>query len=284
MNPTNQDWRAQRRAERWQRRQERWANGQGCWSGRDGNPFAGAILGLLLVGGGLLFLLRNLGIFYFDSIWQFWPVILIALGLSKLAGSRHSGEVVSGVILTAVGGLFLARTLGFIYGDVWRNAWPVFLIALGVWLLLRNFGMGDPPNGGSDGTGGLGGPQTGFPAGGIGDRPDSSANRIQAETVFGSIIRKIQAQDFEGGKIAVVFGGADIDLRGSATTHREMTLRTDAVFGGIDVIIPDTWQVDMRGGGFFGGFEDLTHRSPNSTGPRLIVAGGAVFGGVTIRS
>jgi hypothetical protein len=68
----------------------------------------------------------------------------------------------------------------------------------------------------------------------------------------------------------------------------EITLHADAVFGGIDLIVPEAWQVEMRGSGFFGGYEDRTHRPvPNVSGaphPKLIVKGGAVFGGVTVRN
>lgn len=40
--------------------------------------------GLVLILLGVLLLLQNLGLFSWDSLWRFWPVALIAAGLSLL--------------------------------------------------------------------------------------------------------------------------------------------------------------------------------------------------------
>ena len=268
MNPVNPDWREQRRQERWERRQARRAAGFGP------NPMGGAIFGVILIVAGGMYLLRNLGFLYFDSIWRFWPVILILIGGSKIANPRFPGQIVPGVILTAVGGIFLLRSLGIIYGDVWGYIWPVFFIGVGLLLLFRNM-VGTSPWEANHGPG-------------IVDESNSSENSLHADIVFGGINRKIVSQVFEGGKVAVVFGGADIDLRGANMQRPEITIHADAVFGGVDLKVPESWQVDMRGSGFFGGYEDRTHHpAPNVSGtphPKLIVRGGAVFGGVTIRN
>jgi hypothetical protein len=236
----------------------------------------GMIFGLILIGGGLMFLLRNLGILYFDNIWQYWPVILIAIGASKIAFPRHPGQIVPGVILTAIGGVFLLRSLGIIYGNVWGYIWPAFFIAVGLSLLLRNM-TGAGWGGGSPIIGGVGG-----------DVGTSDANSIKADTIFGGIERKIVSQAFEGGRISVLFGGANIDLRGAALAAPEVVLHADAVFGGIDLKVPESWVVEMRGSGVFGGYEDRSHRpAPKVSGephPKLIVKGSAVFGGVTVRN
>ncbi|MEO5922374.1 MAG: DUF5668 domain-containing protein [Bryobacteraceae bacterium] len=261
------NWRDQRRQERWERREQRRAGGYG------GNPMGSAIFGLLLIGGGLMFLLRNLGIVYFDSIWRYWPAILVVIGASKVASPRHPGQILPGAILMGVGGIFLLRSLGFLYGNVWGYIWPAFFIVVGLSLLVRNIN-------GSNSWGGQ--------SPGIVDESGSEANRIHADIVFGGIDRKVVSQAFEGGKISVVFGGANIDLRGAAMQLPEITLHADAVFGGIDLKVPESWQVEMRGSGFFGGYEDRTHRpAPSVSGqlpPKLIVSGGAVFGGVTVRN
>ena len=43
----------------------------------------------------------------------------------------------SGLILIVVGGLLLANNFGWLEWGWMRQWWPVFLIALGVWSLLR---------------------------------------------------------------------------------------------------------------------------------------------------
>lgn len=45
-----------------------------------------AFIGILLIVFGTTFLLENLGFYMFHNIWRFWPIALIALGLSILSG------------------------------------------------------------------------------------------------------------------------------------------------------------------------------------------------------
>ncbi|MEP6963597.1 MAG: DUF5668 domain-containing protein, partial [Acidobacteriota bacterium] len=277
MNP---DWDA-RRQERWARRQERWERRRQWNPHADANPMRGIIFGLLLMGGGLLFLLRNLGIVYFDNLWDYWPVILIVIGGAKLTSARCTSDIAGGLIIGGIGVVFLLRSLGIIYGNVWGFLWPAFFIAIGVSMLFKNMYGPDWWHGG-DGpvVGDQGAPATGFSG-------ESGASMLRVDCVFSGAKRKITSQTFEGGRISVVFGGADIDLRGAAMQKPEIVLHTDAVFGGIDLKVPDTWQVEMRGSGVFGGFEDKTHAPAQPAAgpaPKLIVKGGAVFGGVTVRN
>lgn len=245
------------------------------------NPLGGAIIGLAMIGIGGLFLLRNMGIFYFDNIWSFWPVILIALGLSKLVAGGGNYNLIPGAVLTTIGSLLLLRNFGYLHGSIGGYIWPAILIAVGASMLMRHL-YGPDWFGGSGGFGGGWGTNT--------ERSDSGgsdAKRFQADVVFGGVNRKLVSQEFEGGKVTVIFGGADIDLRGANIQRPEITIHADAVFGGVDLKVPDTWLVEVRGSGVFGGYEDRTHR-PARMGetppPKLIVKGSAVFGGVTVRN
>ena len=58
------------------------------------------------------------------------------------ADHGRSVSIIFGVILLIVGGwFFLTRTLGLDLPDLdWGQLWPVFLIALGVWIVLRSLG------------------------------------------------------------------------------------------------------------------------------------------------
>src|SRR5512132_852565 len=90
----------QRNRERIERRQERWARRGNACGGP--NAAAGMIIGLGVIAVGGLFLLRNVGIVYFDDIWQYWPVILIVVGVSKLANPYSASNVVRGLIICGV--------------------------------------------------------------------------------------------------------------------------------------------------------------------------------------
>jgi len=51
---------------------------------RGGRIIAGSVLLLA----GLALLLRNAGLLPIGSLWQYWPVILIAAGVAKLLNAR----------------------------------------------------------------------------------------------------------------------------------------------------------------------------------------------------
>jgi len=65
-------------------------------------------------------------------------------------------------------------------------------------------------------------------------------------------------------------------------------LHIDAIFGGVELRVPDTWVVSSEGQGIFGGYSDSTHQRPPTdlALPRktLVIRGAAVFGGVEIRN
>jgi predicted membrane protein len=98
--------------------------------------------------------------------------------------------------------------------------------------------------------------------------------------------RRITSQEFEGGEIHVAFGAAEIDLRNAATKREQIFLNLHAAFGGIELLVPDTWVVVLRGSGAFGVFEDKTHavNPADPSRPRLILTGSAAFGGVTVKN
>ncbi len=50
--------------------------------------------------------------------------------------------MVIGLIILALGVLFLLKNLGVIAGDFWKFAWPVALIALGLGILFKKRGRG----------------------------------------------------------------------------------------------------------------------------------------------
>lgn len=100
--------------------------------------------------GTLLFLLGL--IFWADDIYWLhgsvssnWPLILIALGISFSASylaepSSNRGALVPGGILIAIGGLFLLteyRVFRLHHIFYYLNWWPILLILVGTWLLVR---------------------------------------------------------------------------------------------------------------------------------------------------
>lgn len=86
-------------------------------------------------------------------------------------------------------------------------------------------------------------------------------------------------------KVLTWYGGGTIDLR-EATLHQDgARLTVRALFGGIQLVVPETWRVEADVRAVFGGVAD--GRDPDRIapdGPVLRLDGFAIFGGVWIVS
>jgi hypothetical protein len=88
----------------------------------------------LLIAIGVIFLLSNIGILDtngWETIWQFWPVILIVIGLDNLW--QREG-IVGATLLVGAGVIFLLSNFGMLALDPWQvliRLWPLLLIAVG---------------------------------------------------------------------------------------------------------------------------------------------------------
>jgi hypothetical protein len=94
------------------------------------------VLGLFLLLLGGLLMAENLGWDVPGSVWSYWPLLLIALGLTKMLWPGRAEERDSGFWLLAGGidGWIATREL---FGLGWGTAWPIMLIAAGVHMALE---------------------------------------------------------------------------------------------------------------------------------------------------
>lgn len=93
------------------------------------NRWGGVVGGVVLVVLGLSFLLAQLDLVAW-RLWSAWPIILVVLGVLKLASARTWGPRKSGIILLGIGLWVWASQDG--WGDLsWRTSWPLLLILFG---------------------------------------------------------------------------------------------------------------------------------------------------------
>lgn len=102
--------------------------------------------GLLLIGMGVLFLLRQTGIIDIDLgslIAVFWPAILIFIGLKGMLIQSKMGHGWGGswnAFIALLGIYFLLRNLDVVFirsVDIWQFIVPIFLIAIGFGMITR---------------------------------------------------------------------------------------------------------------------------------------------------
>ncbi|WP_030760338.1 DUF1707 SHOCT-like domain-containing protein, partial [Streptomyces sp. NRRL F-2664] len=85
---------------------------------------------------------------------------------------------------------------------------------------------------------------------------------------------------------AVAFwGGGELDLRQADFAQREVVINCVAVMGGIEITVPPGVDVDVRGFGFMGAFDQRDSPGPTEPGaPRVVVTGFAFWGGVEVKT
>lgn len=106
---------------------------------------------------------------------------------------------------------------------------------------------------------------------------------IRMISFFGDSTNHVASREFRGGGAYVIFGGADIDLRAAATADDGATIRIIALFGSVDLLVPEDWDVNVRTWAVVG---DVAPKraAPSAPGGRLTLTGLSLFSGVEVRS
>ena len=114
------------------------------------------------------------------------------------------------------------------------------------------------------------------------DRPGETTQVVDVTAVLGGFERRVHTQDFRGGEITAVMGGCTLDMRG-ASMQGEATINVFAFWGGVTIKCPPDWTVVLQGTPIMGGFEEKTVTPPDNS-KRLVIRGYAIMGGVEVRN
>lgn len=232
----------------------------------------GFIPGLVLVAVGSIFLLDHLGIVRVDSLWKFWPLILVVIGLQKIS---NPCERVLGIGFILVGSLLQVHELGYL-GLSWGTIWPFILILAGVSLIWSRFESPRIP----------GAPNApGMP----GALASGGRDTVNEYALFGGVERRVAIPHFRGGNVTAIFGGVELDFRSTEIEGEEAIVYVEAVFGGIEIVIPERWNVTFQLQSIFAGYSDETRPQlpdPVGASPRktLALQGRAIFGGISVKN
>ena len=112
---------------------------------------------------------------------------------------------------------------------------------------------------------------------------------INEYAMFGGVERRINVNNFSGGTATAIFGGVELDFHAADIEGEQAVVYVEAIFGGIDIAVPERWIVVYEGHSIFGGYSDET-RPPLPEVPgaapkkRLVLRGRAVFGGINVKN
>lgn len=255
---------------------------------------------LILIALGVIFLLNQLHVLRAGYVFNyFWPAVFIIFGIELLSWRPRGARLFWGVLAIVVGAGWIASNLGYWYLDI-TNWWPLILIVVGISLLFRRpwacrdrihrFGPGvyrvrrGHAWAGYDNAPSTAGESTTNEAGAASD-DGSREEVIDGAAIFGGYQRRISSQQFRGGHVEAIFGGIQIDLRRAEMAGGQATIDVTAVFGGVEIRVPERWIIEMRGQPLLGGFSDETRQDvPQPGAKRLIITGFAMFGGVVVKN
>lgn len=220
------------------------------------------VFGLAVVAVGVLLTLDNLGLFDFDDLWRFWPVVLMLIGISKLS----SGEPGRGLLWLAVGTAFLLPVVfeELEWKQIW-DFWPLFLVALGLHMVARSLF-----------------PRSRRPRPGPAIDRAAPEAELKASAFLTGVERRVTGI-FRRGNLAAVMGACDVDLTGTELAPEGAEIEIFAFWGGVTLRVPEDWMVDPRLVVLMGVVEDNT-RQMKGSGPGLTVKGMALMGGLEVRN
>jgi len=216
--------------------------------------------GIVLVAAGVLFALNALGItkidLFFDGWWTLFIIVPSAVGI--FTEREKMGNVI-GLIIGVV--LLLCAWDILSFSVLWKLFVPAVIVIVGLKLVLsgvRGNKAGEiiavMKENGND-------PRIGFAA-------------------FSGTDVNFDGEVFDGAELTAVFGGVECDLR-RAVIEKDAAIKVSAIFGGIDILVPENVNVKVNSTSLFGGVSNKTAVCKDA--PTIYVNGICMFGGVEIK-
>lgn len=226
-------------------------------------------IGIILVAIGLLLIADNFFFFDFDirHLLFSWHTLFLIIGIIILNNSKNSAV---GIIFVVIG-LFgiVGRIAPFDFHFSFRDYWPILLIIIGFFILFRKREITIPVVPKEYEGSQMNNPQS------------TTYNTIDESTVFNSVNRIIESDNFRGGRVSSIFGSTKLNFTKSKLAPGENVLEINCIFGGCDITLPKEWKVIVNVSAVFGGFDDKRYIIDTTTGSDsvLIIKGAVIFGG-----
>ncbi|MGN0154434.1 MAG: LiaF transmembrane domain-containing protein [Lachnospiraceae bacterium] len=219
------------------------------------------IWGVILVAIGLIAGCNVLGIadinIFFDGWWTLFIIIPCFVGL--ITDDDKTGNLI-GLIIGA--GLLLICQDILSFELVWKMLLPIILVIIGLSMIFKDT---------------------------IGGKVAKEIKKLNKENgkkneycaVFSGEKVNFDGQQFEGAEINAIFGGVKLDLRNADITS-DVVISACAVFGGVDIFVPENVDVKVKSTSIFGGTSDKT-KHENGDAPVVYVDATCIFGGVDVK-
>lgn len=217
--------------------------------------------GLLLIVVGVIFALNAVGItninVFFDGWWTLFIIVPCVVGLVN--DKDKMGSFI-GILI----GVFLLLCCQDVlnFGMLWKLLVPAIIILIGIKLVFGAV-LGNKAND-------L-----------IKDMKSNGSETKSGFACFSGKTLDFDGECFEGAELNAIFGGVKCDLR-KAIISKDCAISVSAIFGGIDILVPDNVNVKVNTTSIFGGVSDKRKNS-NANSITIYISGTCLFGGVDIK-
>lgn len=222
------------------------------------------IWGIILIAAGVLWALSSLELvevnIFFEGWWTLFIIVPCTFSLFT------SPDKISAAVGLAVGVLLLLSVRDIISWDmIMKLVIPAIIVLIGIKLIVNAFSE----------------KKTEKIEESLKNNSDDLDNVF---CIFTGEKVNCNGKVFRGAEINAIFGGVDYDLRG-AVIEPDCAIKATAVFGGIDIFVPENVKVRVKSTGIFGGTSNKARRPDDGAENvvTLYVSSLALFGGVDIK-
>lgn len=217
------------------------------------------IIGWILIGLGMLFLIRLLGINIIGPILSQWPIGMIIVGIALLANAAPNASRTTPYVLIGLGTLFFLKSFNLFHFNIGSLILPAILFAAGYHYLRSHRN----------------------------NQTAGSENSIDAVSFLSGVDNKTHSKNLAGGSITSILGGANINLTDADMAADQMEIHVFALMGGVEIKTPLHWQVNCQAIPILGGSSNesncLADRL-NMPQKNLTIKGIAIMGGISIKN
>jgi predicted membrane protein len=224
----------------------------GMIGGLSGKISVKLIIGIFFTILGVLLTLDNLDLADADRFLAWWPLVIVAIGILKLQNRRSR---IPAAFAIGIGTLMVLNNTDWLSFSIF-DLWPIALVIAGIGIVAHAVGFRAP-----------------------------TLFRDSGSTVWAVLgVRKItvDSRNYTGGRIMAFMGGCELDLTKADMETGPASIELIAVWGGIEIKVPEGWEVVGNMVPIMGGADIRTKAAPG--GRRLNVTGLAIMGGVDIKS
>ena len=223
-----------------------------CYYGGMKSSLSQLTAGVCIVAVGGLLLLDTLHITD-GALSTWWPLLLVVAGIAALVNDIRN--YLWGLALVVGGVLFQLRALDIVSINPWEFFWPVIIMLVGLSVIAnRN------------------------------SRPKISKDQSEdVSAILGGVDQITAAEDYNGGNVTAVLGGAKLDLR-KAVIKKEATLQVFTLCGGIELLVPENVVVQPQATCILGAIENKQRGASTKSAPILYIAGTVALGGIEVKT